>query len=73
MKITSIAGKPISHESPFLIAEAGVNHEGSLKKAFEMIEAAAESGADMICAISAVLKADDIKSEIEKFQMLFEC
>jgi len=48
MKITSIAGKPVNHESPFLIAEAGVNHEGSLDKAFEMIEAAAGSGADMI-------------------------
>ena len=26
------------NSSPYLIAEIGVNHEGSLKKAFEMID-----------------------------------
>jgi len=32
--------------SPYIIAEIGVNHEGSLSKAFELIHAAKESGAD---------------------------
>lgn len=47
-----------------VIAIGGIN----LDNAPEVIA----SGADMICAISAVLKADDIKSEVEKFQMLFD-
>ena len=35
-------------EKPYLIAEAGVNHEGSMEKAKLMIEQAAHSGADAI-------------------------
>lgn len=35
-------------EKVFIIAEAGVNHEGSLKRAKELIRKAAESGADAI-------------------------
>lgn len=48
MKIEQIGGIKVSTERPFLIAEAGVNHEGSLEKAFEYVDAAAEAGADMI-------------------------
>lgn len=33
---------------PFIIAEAGINHNGELKKAFAMIKAAKECGADAI-------------------------
>lgn len=33
---------------PFLIAEAGVNHEGSLETAFRQIDEAADAGADAI-------------------------
>lgn len=32
----------------YIIAEAGVNHNGSLDSALEMIDAAAKSGADAI-------------------------
>ena len=35
-------------QSVFIIAEAGVNHNGSINRAREMIEVAAESGADAI-------------------------
>ena len=48
MKINKIGETSITHARPFLIAEAGVNHEGSRAKALEMIDAAAEAGADMI-------------------------
>ena len=33
---------------PFVIAEAGVNHNGSLDNAFKLIKAASESGADAV-------------------------
>src|SRR4051812_47952046 len=34
--------------SPFLIAEAGINHNGELPQAFKMIEVAKEAGATAI-------------------------
>ena len=48
MRITEIADVKINRSNPFLILEAGVNHEGSLTTAYEMIDAAAEAGAQMI-------------------------
>lgn len=47
-----------------VIAIGGIDHEN----APDVIKA----GADMLCAISCVLKSDDMKSEIEKFQCMFE-
>ena len=38
----------INNKKTFIIAEAGVNHNGSLKKALELIEVAKLSGADAI-------------------------
>ena len=37
-----------NREACFIIAEAGVNHNGDLNRALEMVEAAAEAGADAI-------------------------
>lgn len=48
MRINNIGDIEITRLRPFLILEAGVNHEGSLDTAFEMIDAAAAAGADMI-------------------------
>ncbi|MHC4385453.1 MAG: N-acetylneuraminate synthase family protein [Planctomycetota bacterium] len=48
MKIQELAGIKIDRSRPFLILEAGVNHEESLDKAFEMVDAAAKAGADVI-------------------------
>ncbi|MEW5816763.1 MAG: N-acetylneuraminate synthase family protein [Spirochaetota bacterium] len=42
----------------FIIAEIGTAHNGSLNKAYELIEAAAESGAD--CAKFQIVLADEI-------------
>ena len=41
-KIISTDGKP------YVIAEIGVNHEGSIKKAFELIELAKQGGASAV-------------------------
>lgn len=44
-----IAGRDVGPGAPcFLIAEAGVNHNGDLDKAFELVEAAAAAGADAV-------------------------
>ena len=44
-----IAGRPIGPNSPcFIIAEAGVNHNGDLSLAKSLVECAAESGADAV-------------------------
>jgi N-acetylneuraminate synthase len=48
MRIGAIGGVTLRRDRPFLIAEAGVNHEASLARAFEMVDAAAQAGADMI-------------------------
>ena len=34
--------------STIVIAEAGVNHNGDLQKAFQLIDAASEAGADIV-------------------------
>ena len=35
-------------KSCFIIAEAGVNHNGSLENALKLVEVAAQSGADAV-------------------------
>lgn len=45
----SIAGRAIGPDArPLVIAEVGINHEGSLEKALQMVDAAADAGAEII-------------------------
>jgi N,N'-diacetyllegionaminate synthase len=46
---------------PFIIAEVGINHNGSLDNAFEMIKVAKESGAN--CVKFQTFKADEFVSD----------
>jgi N-acetylneuraminate synthase len=49
MKEFSIAGRKIGPaHPPFVVAEAGINHEGSLEKALQLVAAAAEAKADCV-------------------------
>lgn len=44
-----IGGRPIGpHHEPLVIAEIGINHEGSLETARQMVDAAAAAGAELI-------------------------
>jgi sialic acid synthase SpsE len=40
--------KLINYGKPFIVAESGINHNGELTKALEMIEVAKQSGADAV-------------------------
>lgn len=49
MNTFEIAGRNIGPDyKPLVIAEIGINHEGSLETAFEIVDAAASSGAEII-------------------------
>lgn len=72
MNSFSIAGRLIGPEAqPFVIAEVGINHEGSLDKAIHMVEAAADAGAEVIkfqCHITdkEMIPTDMTPGEISK-------
>jgi N,N'-diacetyllegionaminate synthase len=49
MKNIRISNRDIGPDQPcFIIAEAGVNHDGELSKALELVDAAAKTGADAV-------------------------
>jgi N-acetylneuraminate synthase len=48
-KYIEIQGRKIGQDfQPFIIAEIGINHEGSIQTAFEMVDAAKRAGAECI-------------------------
>ena len=36
------------NSAPFIIAEAGINHDGNYEKAIQLVDSAKESGADCV-------------------------
>ncbi len=54
----------------FIIAEAGVNHNGDIKLAFKLVDAAAEAGADAVkfqsFKASALVTKNAVKAEYQK-------
>ena len=69
--IVKLDKKKIGEGNPvFIIAEAGINHNGSLKIAKKMIHEAKKDGADAIKF--QTFKADDLTSTNSKFFKLFK-
>ncbi len=61
-----ISGRKIGEEyPPVVIAEIGINHEGSLKTAFEMVDAAYEAGAEIIKHQTHIVE-DEMSKEAKK-------
>src|SRR3990172_837853 len=49
MTAFSIAGRQVGpDEQPLVIAEVGINHEGSVNKALQLVDAAVSAGAEVI-------------------------
>ena len=61
-----ICGRKIGiDEPPVVIVEIGINHEGSLKTAFQMVDAAHDAGAEIIKHQTHVVE-DEMSSEAKK-------
>ena len=65
IKKFTIDGRDIGpDEPPFVIAEVGINHEGDINKALEMVDAAKQSGADCVKFQSHIVDKEMIKTDI---------
>lgn len=66
MKEFEIRNRIISPgQPPFIIAEAGINHEGNYNKAVELIDAAADAGADCIKFQCHITEAEMIPTDMK--------
>jgi N-acetylneuraminate synthase len=64
-KQIEIAGRKIgANLPPFIIAEIGINHEGDIAKAIQLIDAAAKSGADCVKFQYHIADAEMIPNDI---------
>ena len=84
VKDFKISSKKISPKTtPFLIAEIGVNHDGSLKKAKKMIDVAKNAGADCVkfqtydpfnlVSLNAKKAPYQMKNTKKKMSLNFKC
>lgn len=66
MDAISIAGRMIGAENaPFVIAEVGINHEGSFNKAIQLVDAAVEAKADCVKFQCHITEAEMIPTDMK--------
>lgn len=66
MKKFEIGGRRIGKDyPPFVIAEVGINHEGEYKKAIELVDAAAQAGADCVKFQCHITEAEMIPTDMK--------
>lgn len=64
--VFEISGRKVGLDhDPLVIAEIGINHEGSLETAFEMVDAAIEAGAEVIKHQTHVVE-DEMSADAKK-------
>lgn len=64
--VFEISGRKVGlNYDPLVIAEIGINHEGSLETAFEMVDAAVEAGAEIIKHQTHVVE-DEMSADAKK-------
>ena len=61
----SIAGRKLGPDHPpLVIAEVGINHEGEIKKALQLVDAAADAGDPAVLAPSDTGGADLVEEAV---------
>lgn len=66
MKEIEINGRKIGEDHPpFVIAEVGINHEGSFKKAIQMVDAAVDAKADCVKFQCHITEAEMIPTDMK--------
>ena len=66
MSSINISGRIIGGgQPPFIIAEVGINHEGEVEKAIQMIDAAAAAGADCVKFQCHITEAEMIPTDMK--------
>ena len=64
--VIDIAGRKIGYDyDPLIITEIGINHGGSLEVAFEMVDAAADAGAEIV-KHQTHIASDEMSSDAKK-------
>jgi N-acetylneuraminate synthase len=63
--VLSIAGRPIGRSHfPLVIAEIGINHEGSFEKAMQMVDEAARAGCECVKFQAHVIEDEMIPNDV---------
>ena len=66
MDTFEISGRKIGEDHPpFVMAEVGINHEGNFDKAIQMVDAAAEAGADCVKFQCHITEAEMIPTDMK--------